>query len=151
MNGTPVVQPDLSSRPLRATAERQMAVSADVLFQAWTTEQLDRWFAAPGTVLMKPEVNSSYFFEARFEGERHPHYGRFLELEPDRLVKMTWVTADGTRGVETVVTVELSASGSGTLLRLTHEGFPDEESLDGHQEAWPAALEGLDEALSSTA
>lgn len=147
-SATPVVQPDLSTRPLRATAERQMAVSADVLFQAWTTHRFDRWFAAPGTVLMKPEVNSAYFFEARFEGERHPHYGRFLELEPDRLVRMTWVTADGTRGVETVVTVEFNASADGTRVRLTHEGFPDEQSRDGHQEAWPVALEMLDKALS---
>ncbi len=48
-SATPVVQPDLSSRPLCATVERQMTVSADVLFQAWTTEHFDRWFAAPGT------------------------------------------------------------------------------------------------------
>ncbi len=143
-----VVQPDLSSRPLRMTVERQMAASADVLFQAWTTEQFDRWFAAPGTVLMKPEINSPYFFETRFEGERHPHYGRFLELETDRLVKMTWVTATGTRGVETVLTVDLIATGAGTLVRLIHEGFPDELSRDGHQEAWPMALEMLDKALS---
>ncbi len=149
-SATPVIQPALSSTPLRATAERQMAVSADVLFRAWTTEQFDRWFAAPGTVLMKPEVNSAYFFEARFEGERHPHYGRFLELKPDRLIKMTWLTADGTRGVETVVTVELIASGAGTLLRLTHEGFPDEQSRAGHEEAWPMALEMLDKAMSTT-
>ena len=145
----PVVHPDLSSRPLRATVERQIAVSANALFKAWTTEQFDRWFAAPGTVLMKPEVNSPYFFEARFDGERHPHYGRFLELEPDRLVKMTWLTADGTRGVETVVTVELIPSGTGTLVRLTHEGFADEQSRDGHQEAWPMGLDALDKALST--
>ncbi len=131
---TPVVQPDLSSRLLRIAVERQMAVSAERLFQAWTTEQFDRWFAAPGTVLMQPKVNSPYFFEARFEGERHPHYGRFLELESDRLVKMTWITARGTRGVETVVTVELIASGAGTIVRVSHEGFTYEQSRDGHQE-----------------
>ena len=147
---TPVVQPDLSSRPLRVTVERQMAVLADALFRAWTTEQFDRWFAAPGTVLMKPVVNSPYFFEARFDGQRHPHYGRFLELETDRLVKMTWVTADGTRGVETVLTVEFNATGAGTLVRVIHEGFPDEQSRDGHQEAWPMALEMLDKALSTS-
>ncbi len=149
-SASPVVQPDLSSRPLRATVERQMTVSANVLFKAWTTEQFDRWFAAPGTVLMKPEVNSLYFFEARFDGERHPHYGRFLELEPDSLVKMTWITAQGTRGVETVVTVEFIAGGDGTLVRLTHEGFPDEKSRDGHQEAWPMGLDMLEKALSTT-
>ena len=146
----PVVQPDLSSRPLRFSVERQMDVPADLLFQAWTSVQFDRWFAAPGTVLMKPEINSPYFFEARFEGERHPHYGRFLELKTDRLVKMTWVTADGTRGVETIVTVESIASGDGTLVRLTQEGFPDEQARDGHQEAWPMALEELENALSTS-
>ena len=146
----PVVQPDLSSRPLRLAVERQMAVSADALFRAWTTEQFDRWFAAPGTVLMKPVVNSLYFFEARFDGQRHPHYGRFLELETDRLVKMTWVTADGTQGVETVLTVEFIPSEAGTLVRLIHEGLPDEQSRDGHQEAWMLGLEMLEKALSTS-
>ncbi len=48
------------------------------------------------------------------------------------------------------MTVELNASGAGTLVRLTHEGFPDEQSRDGHQEAWPIALDVLDKALSAT-
>ena len=146
---TSVIQPDLSTT-LRATAERQMAVSAEVLFQAWTSERFDRWFAAPGTVLMKPDVNSPYFFEARFEGQRHPHYGRFLELDPGRLVKMTWLTAQGTGGVETVVTVEFIVGGAGTLVRLTHEGLPDEESRAGHEQAWAMGLENLEKARSTT-
>ncbi len=52
--------------------------------------------------------------------------------------------------METVVTVELNPSGAGILVRLTHEGFPDEKSRDGRQEAWPMALEMLDKALSTT-
>ena len=85
----------------------------------------------------------------RHDWGRHAHYGRFLELEQDTRVKMTWLTgAPGTYGDETVIEVELSPRGAGTLLRLTHSGFSTAEACQGHEDNWPAALETLDEALS---
>lgn len=53
----PIAPPDLSSRPIQLTLERTMTASPPVLFRAWI-EQFDRWFAAPGTVLMRPKVDA---------------------------------------------------------------------------------------------
>lgn len=144
----PIRIPDFSKRPFNLTVERIMETPPKVLFKAWT-KQFDSWFAAPGSVIMQGEINTTFFFETEFENKRHPHYGRFLKLEENSLVEITWVTgAGGTKGAETVVTVNLESYGDGTKLCLIHSGFPDQESKVQHEQAWPLVLDQLDRRMS---
>lgn len=136
--------PNISSRPYSLIVEREMETSIEVLYQAWT-ERFDIWFAAPDSVIMEAKVNSVFFFETEFNDQRHPHYGRFLKLEHNKLVEITWITA-GTKA-ETVVTVELTPKDDGAFIKLTHVGFPDELSRDQHEQAWPFVLEQLDKRM----
>jgi uncharacterized protein YndB with AHSA1/START domain len=140
--------PDLSKRPRRVHVERRMSASAAALYRAWT-ERLDVWFARPGSVTARAEVGAPFFFETEYQSERHPHYGRFLKLEPNRLIELTWVTgAAGTKGAETVVTAELEPRGDGALIKLTHAGFLDEPSRRQHEDAWRLVLAQLDERVA---
>lgn len=98
---------------------------------------------------MRAVVDEPFFFETEHEGMRHPHYGRFLELVPDRVVELTWVTGDpGTHGAETVVRLELEPTDAGTTARLTHTGFRDDADADRHRGAWPLVFEHLDAVLA---
>jgi uncharacterized protein YndB with AHSA1/START domain len=122
-----------------------MHASPEALYRAGTTE-FDRWFASPGSVRMDDVVGAPFFFETEFENARHPHYGRFLSVDPGRLVKVSWGTRE-TWGTETVLTVTFSPDGSGTSLHVEYSGFPDEAAKVRHRDAWPVGLEHLEGTL----
>ena len=142
------IEPDLSSRPLDCTVEAAVSVAPDVVYRAFTAD-IDRWFATPGHALMRPALDAPFFFETEMDGTFHPHYGRFLALEADRHVRMTWMTGDpGTLGAETVVTLDIEQHDGGSRVRLNHAGFADEASRDGHADAWPEVFKHLDNCLA---
>ncbi len=142
-----LARPDLSGRPHGFSVEWDMNATPVEIFRAWT-EQFDSWFAAPGVITMRAAVAEPFFFETVHEGSRQPHYGRFLTLEPTRLIEMTWMTGkDGTEGAETVVRVELEETRAGTHLRLDHAGFYDAVAAGRHSSAWPHVLGHLDRRL----
>jgi uncharacterized protein YndB with AHSA1/START domain len=143
-----IPQPDLSSRPHDSHAERWTPLSPVRLYRAWTLEW-DVWFAKPGTVVMDPQPGQPWFFEVEFQGNRHPHYGRFIRLHPGRLVETTWVTGKGgTEGAETLLTVEFIPENDGTRVKLSQRGFPHAKAAAENQAAWPLVLEQQEKRLA---
>jgi uncharacterized protein YndB with AHSA1/START domain len=134
----------------RADVEQVMKAGATAICQAWT-QGFDTWFATPGTLVMGG-IGQPFYFDVAFEGQHHPHYGRLLAVDPDRMVELAWLTGrGGTDGAETRVRVELSPTPDGTHLTLAHTGFYTEAAARAAQDSWPHVLAHLDEALTGSA
>jgi hypothetical protein len=65
-------------------------------------------------------------------------------------VHLAW-EEDGTRGHESVVTIELAETPGGTRLELTQAGFESERARDLHGEGWSSCLDCLEQALTGGA
>jgi uncharacterized protein YndB with AHSA1/START domain len=67
-------------------------------------------------------------------------------VEPNKTLAYTW----GAYGLESVVTWTLTATGTGTHLRMEQSGFrPDQEqAYQGAQGGWPRFLAALEAVLA---
>lgn len=141
--------PDLSGRPHDAHVIRDMRAGPDAIYRSFTTGW-EAWFALPGGLIADPVPRGQLFFVVEHEGERHPHYGRFLTLQPDRRVELTWLTGrSGTEGAETVLAIDIAPRPAGCTVTLSHRGFYDQDRADQHGESWEAILANLDARLTA--
>jgi uncharacterized protein YndB with AHSA1/START domain len=126
-----------------------MRARAEAIYKSFTSGWED-WFALPGGLIANPVPQGQLFFVVEHEGKRQPHYGRFLTLEPNRKVELTWLTGQGgTQGAETVFSIEIARRDDGCTVTLDHRGFYDQERADGHGKSWEQILAHLDERLSA--
>lgn len=73
-------------------------------------------------------------------------HGRYLIIEaPQRLAfTWTWEPPDPDAGVETLVTLDVSARNGGTEVTVTHAHMPGEHKTRAHRAGWTACLEALE-------
>jgi len=131
---------------------RVVPAPRDAVFRAWTEpEQLKRWWVPfPGMSVPAAEVDlrpgGRYRFTMRnSKGQEFGLTGVYREVRPPERLVYTWrwegTERDGDG--ETLVTVEFEASGTTTLLHLTHEQFPDADTQDRHGVGWGGVLDSL--------
>ena len=125
------------------TATRHLKASPARVYRAFTDPaDIKRWFQ-PQRLIMDAKVDGLWHSEQEFEGKRWPHYGRFLKLEPGKLVEETWMS-EATHGLESVVRVELTAKDGGTDVKITHSGLPEDQA-GNHRQGWTEILQSLDD------
>lgn len=69
----------------------------------------------------KPEVGFKFEFAVEHEGNKYHHLCEVTEVVPQKRIAYTWRYKD--EPGDSLVTIELSADGDKTELKLTHEGL----------------------------
>ena len=113
--------------------ERHIAAAPSVVFAYLTTS--DKWSRWQGVAATVDAVPGGIFAMTMANGLRAR--GQFVELVPNERVVFTWGWIDhpGLPPGSSTVQIDLAADGEGTMLRLTHDGLPEDE-VSIHVAGW---------------
>ena len=134
---------------------RSFAAPRERVFRAFTVPaQLVKWWGPKGytvpacTMDLRPGGAWRTVMRSP-EGTDHIVSGVYQELTPPARLVFSWAwETEGSRGHETVVTIELVEVQGGTRLELTHELFETEDSRERHRHGWSGCLDCLEQALA---
>lgn len=142
----PTPNPEIRG-PFSCTVPRTIKASPERVFLAWTDPDRARpWLANGGDLVLQPHRGGLFFLDMVYGDHTYPHYGRYLQVEPNRLLEFTWVS-QGTLGKESIVRVDFEAVADGTKVTLTHRGLPDEKNRSDHEAGWTEILQWLEERI----
>ena len=131
--------------------EITIAAPAGRIFEALTNPaHLVAWWRAEGrfeTTNMEADLRPGGKWSMRGigMGGRPFHVtGEYREIERPRLLVFTWLPDWQADATESLVRIELHATGGQTIVRLTHSGLVTEASRAGHS-GWQRILSALRE------
>lgn len=147
---TTVATQSTASRPLRLDLTERFGAPPEKVYAAFVSpEAVPHWFGGQGyrvtSATIDARTGGRYRFDVRSpENETYTVAGTYLEVVPNRRLVFTWAwLSSGPDAAAMRVTVEFIGDGEGTLLRLTHEMFPDTGNRDNHAKGWAASFERL--------
>lgn len=141
------VKADPTADLFRVRVPRRIEASPEEVFDAWAEPDLfRRWFETHRAIFRKATIDELWYFEAQHMGRLWAHYRRYVRVERPRLLEFTWMS-EATRGLESRVTIEMTPSGGGTELLLTHSGLPNDLG-PGHEEGWESITAVLAEKVN---
>ena len=122
--------------------EREMSYPPEKIWRALTQPHLmEEWLMSTD---FKPVVGEGF----TLRGDWGSVDCKVLEVEPHKALSYTWEAM----GLESVVTWTLTATSTGTHLRMEQSGFrPDQEqAYQGAKYGWQGFFAGLEKVLART-
>ena len=123
---------------------RTIPATADQVYDVWLDPKSPGgpWFGCE-RVILDPKVDGLFYHCVTHEGRAWAHYGRFVALDRARRIEHTWVS-EGTRGLESLLTITFEPKGAATLVTLKHTNVPDDDFGRQHGEGWAYVLGALE-------
>ena len=140
-----------SPKQTNLTITRTIPANPADVYDAWLDAKSPGgpWYGCNRAIL-EVKVDGLFYHSVVHEGREWAHYGRFITLDRPRQIEHTWVS-EGTRGLETVVTLTFEPEGDGTRVTLRHGGVPDDDFGRQHQEGWAWVLGMMEERFAKQA
>lgn len=136
--------------------EQPIAAPLEKVYAAFTqAETLARWFAPTEdyTIVVTESdvrVGGRYALEMHHKGGNvHELTGTYRIVEPPHRLAFTFVWTGKPERGDSLVTVTLSPTPTGTLLVLVHEQLPDATMVHAHQNGWGGSLPRLARLLET--
>ena len=135
--------------------ERRFAAAPERVYAAFTDASiLSEWFGPEGMEIPEADVDLRVggAYRIRMKStttdDDHTVAGIYKEIDPPKRLSFTWAwQGEEMPGVETLVTLEFEAAGTGTVMTLTQEGFENTHFRDRHNEGWCSSFNCLDAVL----
>ncbi len=139
---------------LKLTLTQQVNATPQRVFEAWLDPQLlckwigpRAWVESCETSTLEPRVGGRY--QMRMKSKPVPGRdacgsgvsGVYRAIDRHTRLAFTWIR-DG-ENIEMLVTILFEPTGAGTLVTLTHEGFPSDAVRDQHRAGWSGSLTQL--------
>ena len=135
---------DKHSQELTLRVSRVIQAPIEKVFNAWLDPQFLARFMLPAAGMQAPKVTAdareggSFSIIMQVGDQELPHGGNYQKIEPHHCIIFTWESAHSIDG--SIVTLNFSADGSGTLVELLQVKFYDEEAKSAHRGGWDSIL-----------
>lgn len=139
------------------TLTRRFKAARESVFAAFASStMLSQWLGPKNGKVQSCEVDFKvggryrYAFHSPEMGDMAVN-GEYREITPPSKITFTWQWEDDEdwAKVISVITIELTAHGAETELRLTQTGFPSTQSRDNHGNGWGSCFDRLEDLLAA--